>query len=190
MLLPVVLLCSCFPESDLKVSHKEIVAGIKAPTYLQFSGETYKARYSTRDEDTCVVEYYRTGERKSSWTRMLALRVNDEGLNSMELAGFMESSAKTNKASAVRSFKGKNKEEYGLEFTLMQHKVVELDVFRFAGRTNGTGTITFQYTEKMPFKKLREVGEAKLPEYYAGIRKKVLDAMEATPTPKIEMVPR
>jgi hypothetical protein len=135
------------------------------------------------------VEYFRAGEGQKSWKKLLSLRLNIGGLDSRQLVDKMQDSVTAGGASAVRSFKGKNKGEYGVEFTMMSPKVVELDVFRFVNRPNGAGTISFQYAEKIPAEELRKVGQAKLPEYYGGIRSKVVKAMEATPMPGIAMVP-
>jgi hypothetical protein len=188
--LPVILLCSCATKSNQKVSHDGIVPAISAPQTLQFLGETYVARYSACESDMCMVEYFQASEGEKSWKKLLSLRLNLTGMDGRQLVENTENSVKAAGASAVRSFKGKNKNEYGIEFTMMSHDVVELDVFRIVNRTKGTGTVSFQYAEKIPFEKLRAIGEAKLPDYYAGIRKKVVNAMDSTPMPVIEMVPK
>jgi hypothetical protein len=189
MLLPVVLLCSCATKSGMKVSREGIVAGVNAPQRLQLLGEAYEARYSASEKDKCLVDYYRAGESKKSWKKMLALRLDAAGLDSLQTVENMQSSVEAGGASAVRSFRGKNTNDYGLEFTLMSHGVVELDVFRFVNRSNGSGTISLQYAEKIPFEQLREVGKSKLPEYYAGIRTNVVKAMESIAVPLIEQLP-
>jgi hypothetical protein len=187
-ILPMVLLCSCAMHSGRQVSDKGIVAGINAPQTLQMLGETYVAGYSASEEDKGMVEYFRAGEDRKSWKKMMALRFNAGGPMSLELAQSAEISVKQGGASAVRMFKGTNSDSYGIEFTLMSKKVVELDVFRYVNRTNGPGTISFQFAERIPSEDLRAVGESKLPDYYAGIRAKVVKAMESTPMPVIEQV--
>lgn len=150
-------------------------------------GESYALAYSAGDKDKCIAEYFRAGEDRKNWTKLLSLRLNPAGMNSRQLVDNMQSTVTASGASAVRPFKGKGPEEYGIEFTMMSPKVVELDVFRFVNRPIGKGTISFQYAEKIPAEQLRKVGQAKLPEYYGGIRAKVVKAMEAAPMPRIDI---
>jgi len=189
MLLPLVWLCSCASKPEQKESYKGIDPRISAPQTLEFLGETYNAGYSAYDKDKCIVEYFRAGEGQKTWKKLLSLRLNPKGMDSRQLVDKMQESVTAGGASAVRSFKGKTTDEYGIEFTMMSRKAVELDVFRFMNRPNGTGTISFQYAEKIPADELRKVGEAKLPEYYGGIRSKVVKALEEAPMPKIMLVP-
>jgi hypothetical protein len=187
-LLPVVWLCSCAGESGRKVSWEGIGPEINAPQTLEMLGESYQAAYSTNDSMSSLVEYYRPGEGQKSWAKMLTLRLSLVNVTGLRQVESMESSMKAGGASAVRSFKGKNRNECGIEFTVMSHGTVELDVFRFVNRPNGMGTISLQYAEKIPFEQLRAVGEANVPDYYAGIRAKAVKGLEAMPMPVIEKV--
>jgi hypothetical protein len=188
-LLPILLLSSCATESEEKVSTRGIVAGISAPQTLQMMGDSYEARYSAIGSSKAIVEYYRSGEGADSWKRMLALRLNVGGPSSFQQVERMEQSIREGGSKAVRVYKDRDTDGYGIEFIVTTRTYQELDVFRYVDRTNAPGTVSFQYAEIIPFKRLDMVESSQLDDYYRSLRLKAVKAMEATPMPGIATLP-
>src|SRR5947208_3521399 len=131
MILLVLLISLCALAADKKVSKNGIVAGINAPQTLRLMGDTYAAGYSASNSTNAIVEYYRAGEGRKSWKRMLALRLIIAGPTSLEQVKGIEKNIRAGGSSAVRVYKDRDTDGYGIEFILPAHGYQELDVFRY-----------------------------------------------------------
>jgi hypothetical protein len=171
------------------VSNEGIVKSIRAPQKLEFMGDSYEARYSASDKSKAIVEYYLPAESPKSWTRMLALRLNEAGPSSLEQITNMVLTLRASGSAAVASYKRKDTVGYGIDFMITTPGYQELNVFRYVDRTNAAGSVSFQYAQVIDQETVRGLETSKLTEYYTNQRINAIKAMWAIPVPTIEKLP-
>ncbi|MGC3990101.1 MAG: hypothetical protein QM796_10565 [Chthoniobacteraceae bacterium] len=195
LLLPILLSgCVAIPK-PAKESHLGLLPEIKAPQTLAYRSETYRASYSAVSSKMALVEYYRDGETPEHWTQMLALRYfPDAPSPAVQAEGL---AAMASGLGGAQSYKDPNNAGYDVDSLLavpQSHGTIEFNIFHIMNQTDGRGTKSFQYAERIPSSAYhlansdgsveKSLGVAYLQAKRDGHRKTFL----AMPVPKITFV--
>jgi hypothetical protein len=187
----VVAMLGCRTSSSQKASHAGLLAEIRAPQIMEFGGEIYPVKYSAIGNTWAVVEYYRSGENRKSWGKMLRLRLDSDGLDSLQQAERMERliNAQTYGSStgAYKSPSGHSIESGTITSVPHRH---EQGISRYWDRTNGTVSLQFsQLLASSEVHRLERKGGTELYDFYEKIRGNMANAMKAMDMPDIEAHP-
>jgi hypothetical protein len=184
---------ACHTASEPPNSHAGLSDKIKAPKLLEFRGETYRAGYSSTDAKRSIVEYFIAGEGPKAWRKMVALRLDSRGANSIQQVKALEQMVRKRHVNSKggspvsAKYERTNGHDAAIDFILTSRGQQEFNAFRYVDRANGV--VSLHYSELVEVAKIASMPHAEAVAYLKAVRTNSVATLNALTIPEIESVP-